>query len=870
MKRKIALLLAAVMTVAMVPATALAKTDNSVSRVVVLEKNKYTEIDKNAPYLDIDNDKGQVKEGDRFELILDGAEWKIPNLLTDPTAPIEPAKPTEVKPGAKPTAPATAKPAAMPTAPATAKPAAEPTMPANPKPTTEPSPTSPEYALWQEWITYETQKALWDSWTAYETQKALWDSWTTYENESAAWDKWTKYETDKAAYDLAKADYDKAKANYDAFKNNLDKDGYLKVGAVVVYDGNKIILLSTDTISVTIGEKRDNYRFPLLTKVTGDEATVTIDSIDSAVSPGTYRFARTTSASATVKISGTVNIPEDGENEIKPITISETVAGALEKNGEIKFRLYGDFKFDRSSVKKANIVSTVPSLKLQVVESSVTDDEFKLKVVSQSTTGAGKISISGIIVKDDNAKKGDKAEITVSGAGVEKKSLEAGTATAYGISFTVEDKKLPVFYSGRKYENDDTLKVTFKEDIADSWWNSRKTTLTFPDGVKVITADFKNMKYCTIKNVNIDGNKITFTADNNGTGKKEWKATFNLSISPDFSGDITCTLGGAAVAEDEKVTVAEAKRAVTFEVESKDVSIDYRNVTVGDIVIKEAYAGALKEDKDIMFDLDEISFEKGTKVKIEEGDIELEDLNEGDRAKGLLSLTVKKESHRTPAVIRLTNVQVYLNRNLPAGDYSLKVKGDAIIENYAKKNDIKEAEKFDTLDDLEKSGKASAIKDAWACFDISSYTLSSKYIKVVTAGRDRDDSSFTTKVVVTIGAYTMKAGDKDIALDVPAYISNSYTMLPVRAVADALSGNAATVLWDDATKTVTIVFGARIISMKIGSRTMNINGVAIQMNKAPEITNSRTFLPLRDLAYALGLTDTQIKWDDASKTATLN
>ncbi len=116
----------------------------------------------------------------------------------------------------------------------------------------------------------------------------------------------------------------------------------------------------------------------------------------------------------------------------------------------------------------------------------------------------------------------------------------------------------------------------------------------------------------------------------------------------------------------------------------------------------------------------------------------------------------------------------------------------------------------------------------------------------------------------------MTVGKAVVALDVPAYIANGYTMLPVRAVADALSGDAATVLWDGATQTVTIAFGARIIGMTIGSKVMNINGVAVAMSAAPEITNGRTFLPVRDLGYALGLTDADIAWDDATKTATLN
>ena len=102
----------------------------------------------------------------------------------------------------------------------------------------------------------------------------------------------------------------------------------------------------------------------------------------------------------------------------------------------------------------------------------------------------------------------------------------------------------------------------------------------------------------------------------------------------------------------------------------------------------------------------------------------------------------------------------------------------------------------------------------------------------------------------------MYAGSTEIALDVPAYISNGYTMLPVRAVTKALSGSAI-VRWDDATMTV-------------GSKMMVINGVNVAMQSKCEITDSRAFIPLRDLGYALGLNDSKINWDDSTKTATLN
>ncbi|MPM68525.1 hypothetical protein SDC9_115458 [bioreactor metagenome] len=122
------------------------------------------------------------------------------------------------------------------------------------------------------------------------------------------------------------------------------------------------------------------------------------------------------------------------------------------------------------------------------------------------------------------------------------------------------------------------------------------------------------------------------------------------------------------------------------------------------------------------------------------------------------------------------------------------------------------------------------------------------------------------KIIITIGATTMTAGTDTVTLDAPAYINaDSYTMLPVRAIAESFG---ATVTWDAASKTVTVLSGQRIISMTIGSKTMYINGTPVAMNTAAAITSDRTFLPVRDLANALGIS--AINWTEASGTVTLN
>lgn len=56
----------------------------------------------------------------------------------------------------------------------------------------------------------------------------------------------------------------------------------------------------------------------------------------------------------------------------------------------------------------------------------------------------------------------------------------------------------------------------------------------------------------------------------------------------------------------------------------------------------------------------------------------------------------------------------------------------------------------------------------------------------------------------------------------------------------------------------------------IGSTTFTVNGVEQTMDAAPYIDNAgRTMVPIRFIANAMGILDTQITWDQATKTATI-
>jgi hypothetical protein len=58
-------------------------------------------------------------------------------------------------------------------------------------------------------------------------------------------------------------------------------------------------------------------------------------------------------------------------------------------------------------------------------------------------------------------------------------------------------------------------------------------------------------------------------------------------------------------------------------------------------------------------------------------------------------------------------------------------------------------------------------------------------------------------------------------------------------------------------------------SFVIGSTTYTLNGVEQTMDVAPYIKGDRTYMPIRYVAYALGIDDNNIVWDQANQTVTL-
>lgn len=98
----------------------------------------------------------------------------------------------------------------------------------------------------------------------------------------------------------------------------------------------------------------------------------------------------------------------------------------------------------------------------------------------------------------------------------------------------------------------------------------------------------------------------------------------------------------------------------------------------------------------------------------------------------------------------------------------------------------------------------------------------------------------------------------------PFIDANSRTMVPLRAVADAMGLN---VNWDGSAREATFTNGNKTIYFPIDSNTARTsNGGIVQMDTAAVIVNDRTYAPIRYLAEYFGY---EVGWDAATRTVTI-
>lgn len=105
--------------------------------------------------------------------------------------------------------------------------------------------------------------------------------------------------------------------------------------------------------------------------------------------------------------------------------------------------------------------------------------------------------------------------------------------------------------------------------------------------------------------------------------------------------------------------------------------------------------------------------------------------------------------------------------------------------------------------------------------------------------------------------------DKNIAFDQQPVIDNDRTLVPLRAIFEALG---ADVIWDAVTQTVIANKDGIKISLKIGDINMYVGDSAKLLDVPAKIINDRTMVPVRAISEAL---DCMVAWNTNTKTVTI-
>lgn len=127
------------------------------------------------------------------------------------------------------------------------------------------------------------------------------------------------------------------------------------------------------------------------------------------------------------------------------------------------------------------------------------------------------------------------------------------------------------------------------------------------------------------------------------------------------------------------------------------------------------------------------------------------------------------------------------------------------------------------------------------------------------------NTSGSIKISFVIGEYAYTRNNTAIPMDVATGwdANGERTLVPIRFMSEALG---YTVSWNDVDQIVTIQKDGVTISMTIGSNVYTVNGIEKTMDTAAELSNDRTFVPIRFVAEALGA---NVGWDGNTNRVTI-
>lgn len=106
----------------------------------------------------------------------------------------------------------------------------------------------------------------------------------------------------------------------------------------------------------------------------------------------------------------------------------------------------------------------------------------------------------------------------------------------------------------------------------------------------------------------------------------------------------------------------------------------------------------------------------------------------------------------------------------------------------------------------------------------------------------------------------IKINERTVATDSAPYIIKNHTMVPVRAVSEALG---CEVEWHAEERIVTIQKEEKTINLTIDQNYAEVGGECVELEPSAQIKYNRTYVPLRFVAETLGA---EVSWEEAEQT----
>lgn len=537
-------------------------------------------------------------------------------------------------------------------------------------------------------------------------------------------------------------------------------------------------------------------------------------------------FSSSTTTIATIG-TGTVNISIDdvksmsaGGRVISDIRIKEDRPGALKKyTDSLKLKLPQGFKWDTASVDALGEIAPVwGDVGISANKALEDDDRTLVLNVGSVSTVASYVILKDLQINPDEslAKVGD---VTVSISGKSSSSPNDIVVAKYGdySSAVAAFGDTPTVLAGRL--DQEIGKLEIRESMGNSLVEGRTVTLTLPENTRWNTFFTEDTANSDRKNLDvewkgtIDSEKrilkgVVHNVDGGDAGRLVLEKA-EAQIAPNFNGDLNVEVGGSAGLSG-KVVLAKVQAPVTMATENvPEVKIGVDGQAAADVTITESVKEAL---------MSKASGSSSTKL--------VPDVDADGNATGTYSMVTGSE-----------NKKLYIV--LPAG-----VQFSAIP-------------KFEVTDGdlaIEEESATTGIFDAGADNGL--------YYAVV---KTKSTSSKPSKIKVS-----------NIKLRVDRSVPEGDLILKIKG-----NGSATSEVAGFASSTVAKTAIAKVVtpapdlkksseaSFTLDSKEYTVNGVKKSMDVAPYAKDGRTFMPIRYVADALGISDANIIWDGDKQSVTL-